>query len=650
MPDLTIFSLRGGMNNSDSSIALPDDQCILSQNTEMIDSMLADRRLGTTAIDLPSFIDGGDSDTACDRVVFGIRHLPTSDETASEMWLLGVIGTSSAKLARKTSTWQAQVTISDTPTLTGLYPYQWDAVSIHGKLHFAYKSNQDRLHVWDGTSMRRTGMKAPAAAPTAADSGAAAINTARYYRVRYTEQVSGTTVRRSEPSSVLTHDPTNAALVRVTKPATVSEGETHWELEASTDNATFYVLATTAVGTTTYDDATADGAGYSSGTLSEDTGDYTLIGSARYLSHDDDRLIWAGSFDDDDLASRVGWTPVYGASGVGNDERFKTGDDPYKDLDSYEHGAITGLSSPMLGGIWVFKQSAIYKLTRTGLTTQAYDSDKYTDALGAIHGSVTSGIDETGQPCIYFLDHEQGPCRIGVGGIKRCGEDVRSTWNTLNLEATKVVTSVLYYPLKKQLIWCLATSASNVPDTAIVLHIDKSRSFEDGIRKGWVIWNGSRASALSMFLYADNVDSNTTRSLTLVPYICLEGLGLVHRCDTGNTDNSVSYTAKFKTKPYWLKSILQRFSVMAGAIIAKAVTSAQITMKVYRDFEAETTTTVSDTSLAASGTETTVIKFLDNLKGAEMRVVQFELTDPTTVSAQWIIDGIVILESPGQSS
>src|SRR3990167_6714524 len=644
MPDLTIASLRGGMNNSDPAIMLPEDQTILSQNIELFDSMLGERRLGTTAITLPADI------SARDRVTFAYRHLPSSLESGAELWLLGVTGTTTAVLSKKTTTW-ATITISDTPTLTGNSQYRWQGVSIHGKLFLAYDTGTDRLHVFDPTisttALRRVGLDNPAA-PTAADTGAGAQEATRYYRVRYVIQVSGTTVIRSESSAVLTHDATAASGVTVTKPASISEGETHWELEASTDNVNFYRIATTAVGTTTYDDTTADGTGYSSGTLSEDTGDYELIPSARYLTADDDRLVWAGSWEDDDLTARVGWTPVFGADGVGNDERFETDTDPFKDLDTYEGGPITGLSEPMFGGIWVFKQHSIYKLTRSGLRTNAYDSDKYTDALGAIHGSVTSGIDETGSPCIYFLDHEQGPCRIGVGGIKRCGEDIRTTWSDISVDANAVVCSSLYYPTKKQVYWNIAVDGGNTPTERLVLHTDKARTFNDGIRKGWAIWTGNIATALSMCLYADNIDDNAARSFTLVPFIGLTGLGLVHRCDTGNTDNTVAYTATITTKPYWLKSILQKFRVHAAALIAKAVASSQITVACLRDFEIETTATVTDASLAATGTETNVIAYLDDLIGNEMSVAQIQFTDPTTVSAQWQLNQFSMREETAQ--
>lgn len=652
MPDLTISSLRGGCNNSDASISIDEDQCVQADNVEWVDSLLGERRLGTSAITLPSNIIGGDSDVAVDRVTFLYRHLPSSDETASELWLLGVTGTASSVLVKKTTTWST-ITISDTPTLTGFSQYRWQAVSIHGKLFLAYDTGTDRLHVYDTrtstTALRRVGLAQPAAAPTGADTGSGTYASTRYFRVRYTVQVSGDTILRSEPSSVLTFSPSGSGSGAViTKPASISENETHWELEASTDNANFYRIATTAVGTTTYTDSTAFATGYSSGTLSEDTGDYALIPSARYLTADDDRLIWAGSWEDDDLAARVGWTPVFGADGVGNDERFETDTDPFKDLDTYEGGPITGLSEPMFGGIWAFKQHAIYKLTRTGLRTNAYDSDKYTDSLGAVHGSVVSGLDEVGAPCIYFLDHEQGPCRIGTGGIKRCGEDIRATWSTLSIDANAVVCSSLYYPQKKQVYWNIAVSGGNTPTKRLVLHVDKSRPYADGIRKGWALWDGNIAKALTMCLYAENIEDNTTRSFKLVPFIGLEGLGLVHRCDTGNTDNAVAYTSTITTKPYWLGTLLQRFTVHAAALIAKAVASAQITVKCFRDFQIETTSTVTDTSLAAAGTETNVIKYLDNLKGAEMVVGQFQFTDPTSVSAQWQINQLVVRETPGQ--
>lgn len=645
MADFTILSLRGGMNNSDPSIGLLDDQCVLAQNVEFVDSLLGERRKGSVAITLPAFL------SARDRVSFGFRHLPTADETAAELWLLGVTGTTTAKLGRKTTTW-SEITISDTPTLTGFNQYRWQGVSLHGKIHFAYKSNVDRLHVWDGTSMRRSGLAEPSP-PTAADTaGVGTIAGTRYGRIRIVEVSGSDVLRRSEPSTTLAFAPSGTKDgITWTRPTLPGEGETHWEIELSTDgeDGNFYRMARIAIATTTHTDSVVYDTGYAAtGTLSEDIEDYALLPSARYLTHDEDRLLWGGSHNDPELESRVGWTPVYKASGVGNDERSETDTDPFQDLDAGKHGALTGLSEPVFGAIWAFKQHAIYKGGRTRQRTKAYDFQKYTDALGAVHGSVVSGLDPTGNPCLYFIDDDQGACRIGLGGIIRCGDDVRTTWKTLNADASAVITSAVYYPAKKQVIWNIATGSSNTPDKALVLHTDKSRDLADGARKGWSLWTGNRAKGLSMWLYADNVEAGTARSLKLVPFIGLEGLGLVHQCDTGDTDNAVAYVATITTKPYWFKTVLHQFTVMSAAVLAKAVDGALLTVKCIKNFATETTSTISDISLEAADTEVDVIKMLDELKGAELQVAQFQFTDGTATT-QWQLNQFVAREEEGQT-
>ena len=633
------------MNDTDPAVALPDDQGILCQNVEFVDSMLGERRKGTSAITLPSFL------SARTRIPFLFRHLPSSDETGSQLWALGVTDSGNVfKLGYKTTAW-TEVTISDTPSIAGFDQYRWQAVSLHGKIHFAYKSNVDRLHVWDGTSMRRSGLAEPNA-PTAADAGGAgSLSGVRYGRVRMAVVSGSTVLRRSEPSDVLTHTPGGSnASITWTKPTTI-EDATHWEIELSTDNANFYRMARIAVATTTHTDSIAYATGYATtGTLSEDIEDYALIPSAKYLTADDDRLIWAGSYENDAFGSRVGWTPVFNADGVGNDERFETDTDPFIDLDTYENGAVTGLSEPCLGAIWVFKQHAIYKLVRTGRRSSAYSAIKYTDAIGAIHGSVVSGIDETGQPCIYFLDYEQGPCRLGYGGIKRCGEDIRRTWELLSADASAVACSSLYYPAKKQVYWNIAVSGGNTPTKRLVLHIDKSRPFADGVRRGWAVWTGDIAKAISMCLFSDNIEANTTRSRKLVPFAGFDSVtGLLHICDTGITDNGVAYEAKITTKPYSLRSIIQRFIVDKAILIAKAVTGASIDVKCIRNFALETTSTVSGISFTATASETDVIKELDDFKGADLQVAQFQFVDVASPSARWELNHFVVREKTAES-
>ena len=465
MADFVLKSLRGGVNTTDPKISLPDDQVTVANNVEFFRSMLGERRRGTDAIDLPASISGKD------RVTFVFRYIPSTDETAAELYVLGVTSTTTAVLSRKTTSW-SDITISDTPLLTGFTQYQWQAAALHGKLFFAFDSNVDRLHVLDAgtTTMRRTGLAEPAAPTGANDGGVGTFSGTRYYRVRYTVQSSGVTLRRSEPSDVLTFAPNgNDTGITVTKPASISESETHWELEASLDNVNFYRLATTVVGTTTVTDTTALDVGYGAYTLSEDIGDYSLIPSGKFLVIDEDRLVIGGSWEDTALASRVTWTPVLQADGVGNDERLEEDTDPQLDLDGLEGGGITGMAKTALGTIWVLKAKGVYKLIRTGLRKKAYDTVCLTKDVGAIFGSVVPGVDALGRPCVYFFDQAMGFMRAGVGGLMRCGEDIYSSWSTVNLSAAKVVCSGVFYPASKQVHWHLATGSSDTPDLGLCL-------------------------------------------------------------------------------------------------------------------------------------------------------------------------------------
>jgi hypothetical protein len=230
------------------------------------------------------------------------------------------------------------------------------------------------------------------------------------------------------------------------------ESETHWELEASLDNVNFYVIATTVVATTTVDDTTANLPGYASSfTLSEDTGDYTLLGSARYLTVDADRLVWAGSYEDEALGSRVGWTPVGNAEGKGNDERQEADTDPTLDLDGYEGGVITGLSSAAAGSFFAFKRSHIYKLVRTGQRDQAYDVVVISKERGAIAWLGRAGR-RPARASLHLLPRPERravPVRCERAGVVRVS-DIRESWALVNKEATQVVCSGLYDPVNRQ--------------------------------------------------------------------------------------------------------------------------------------------------------------------------------------------------------
>ena len=635
------------MNNSDSPVSLPEDQCVLAQNVEFVVSPLGERRRGCASVTLPSNISDKD------RVSFLFRHTPSSDQTAAELFAMGFTGTTTSyRFERKTTAW-SQISVADTVNLAGFAPYQWQAASHNGKAVVCMDTDVDRLHVWDGTSFRRTGLAEPAAPTGADDGGAGTFSGVRYYRVRYTVQSGGTTILRSEPSDSLTFTPNgNDTGITVTKPASISESETHWELEASLDNATFYRIATTAVATTTFTDTAAYTTGYAANPLSADVGDYTLIPSARYIVADEDRLVWGGSWETAAYNSRVGWTPVGKSDGVGNDERMESDTDPVLDLDKTEGGALSGLASPVLGSIWVFKFSHIYKLVRTGQRTRAYEPICVTKKRGALHGSVVEGVDAMGRSCVYFLDPAVGPCQIGgPNGSQRCGADIWATWQSLNIDATKVVCTSVFYPDTRQVHWWIATGVSNVPDVHVVLQTDAMEQTRDGLRKGYALWTGPSAGALCACLFSDNVNDGAARSLTLRPVIGLEATGAaaVLRMDTGTDDNGTAYSARVLTKHYAPGNHIDQFEMKSAALIGKAVTGATLNVKLNKNFGEETKSDLDTLTFTPATSETHQTKILDDLMMAELRQIQLEFVDPASPgSGRWELDLMVLKDDRGQ--
>jgi hypothetical protein len=651
--DFVIRSITG-YNDSDPPTEIPEDQATVATNVEFYESAMGERRLGCTDVDLPVSITGNANIQA---IPFLYRNLPTTDETASELWVLGShLTTQNFQMTRKTTAW-ASVTFKDDPDITSNRVFGINAQSLHGKLFISFRSvgGVDRLHVVDTstTFVRRCGLAEPAA-PTGADAGVGAFSGVRYYRVRYTVQSAGSTVLRSEPSEVLTHTPAGTgASVTVTKPASISENETHWELEASTDNANFYRIATTLVGTTTASDTTDYTSGYanaSGSVLSEDIGDYSLIHSGKFLAADEDRLIIGGSWEDSELASRVSWTPVYNDPGVGNDERIPTDTVNFLDLDGFEGGPLTGLSNPVNGSIWAFKRSHVYQLVRTGIRDRAYQSYNISKSIGAIEGSVVAGVDQYGMPCLYFLDPRIGPCRTGGNKvIQTVSRDIITTWESVNLDAIVTCRSI-YYPKKQQVIWYITTASASFPNVKLTLQTGNTREGIDGVRGGWAKSTGKIAEAYSACLFSDNIDDNTTRSLELVPFIGVtSGNGYVLRCDTGSDDNGTAFSGRIVSKPFILKGLLNQFKILNAALLAEAHATADINITLIRDFGAEEPRTV-ETALAAVGSETDVVKKLKSLTGTGFRAVQVEFEDVASPSGQWRLNRFDMrLEDAGDS-
>lgn len=645
MPELVISDLRGGMNDADPPIALAEDQCVLARNVEFYQSMLGDRRLGGVGIDL-----SGSPFATCDKIVWGHRHLPTRNPSDAQLWLLGLTG-AVATLGYKDTTWHT-VTMADALTVDGASEYQVRGVTLHGKLFLAYNSAVDYLHVWDGTSLRRVGLIQPSAAPTGAETGTGTFSTARYYRTRETVQASGVTVLRSEPSETVTVTPTGTASgVVVTKPATTNANATHWEAEASLDNSNFYVIATVAIGTTTTTDTTAAATGYSAFELSEDIGDYEVPHSARILIADEDRLVMMGSFEDEALDSVVKWTPVFNATGVGNDERVTLDPVSLVNLDGSEGGSITDAGRWAAGEMVVGKESHVYKGIRTGNRQRAYDFFNESKEIGVIYGSMVEGVDESGSAALYFLEPSVGPYRFSMRtGLQYCGRDISTTWDGANLDAA-VIARGLFFRKKKQIRWVVATGDSETPDFGIWIQTNAMRTTEGGeARRGFSVHSGPSCGALTMFLFSDNIDDDTDRSRRLVPFVGLEGNGLVLQMESGDDDNGTEYAARLTTKPYAPTNLLTQFEVKGAMLVAKAVEDSRLVLSAIPNGGTSTTQIAEAIDCTPDGDETFVVRQKDDLEIAELTTVQIDVADVATPGTRWELARVSLTWTHGQGN
>lgn len=634
--DLVISRLTGGQNDQDPAAALPLDQCVLMRNVELFNTTLGERRNGCEATNITG--SGLDDE---DGIVHLNTHLPSGVELPdSEIWAVGATEDTSITISQRSGVTWTEITPIDALENTFPAALQIQSQSLHGKLFIAYQSADatDRLHVWDGTTLRRAGLAAPIAAPTAADdAGGGAFAGARTYRVRFIEKSGSTVLRRSEPSAELTHTPPGTKIgVTVTRPAVVSEGETDWELEASSGDGFFWVIATTVIATTTYDDQTQPATNYANtGDLSEDIGEYDLIESVKFVKADQDRLIFAGSWETEAHNSRVSWSPAWASTGVGNDERIPLLTDNFLDLDWMDGGGLTGLSDPLNGSFYAFKYNRIYKLQRTGQASQAYQAVLLSKARGAIPGSIVSGVDELGQGCIYFLDPSIGPSRVTGMGLQHI-RNLRGTWVRTNTIAEKVAAHGVYYPDKQQVKWWVAIDGSDTPELMLVLQTNEVRSeteFDaayDNPGRGWTTADGLLATAWCSCIVPERVlTDNGSYTLNFRPYIGLPSPNFIQRTDVGFDDNGTPFIAKIITKPYFLTGLINRWGAKRAALLAESIDDpdTRLSVKLLRNYGMEE----SDewiTDFVPDGDEDAVIRDFDNLHLSDSKAIQIVFSDP----------------------
>lgn len=600
--------------------ALAQNQCVQATNVDWDGATLARKRNGVESVTTSNM-------TGLGAINWVFRHVPGGDETVAEVWAYNA-GTVLWRMAGGSTF--ASVTLSDTITSSAVC-----GVSYNGKLFLAYNSTADRLHVWDGSNERRVGLAAPSSAPTIVQSAGAATDIRRYRAVAL--HISGSdTIRRGEPSAASSNEDLAAQRATATFAGAPSEGETHWELQVSSDDdsfATWWVVGQDVVANTIVD----NNASITTLDPAPEEGLYRTLPSGRFLLVDENRLLVSGSFESTNatLNSRVWFTPVLGSSDIGDDERYINTSTikGWVDIDRGSGGPITGKGGPLYGHVYVFKRSAIYKLVRTGNDVTPYQVVVISRAIGCLaHRTIRMGEDEGGNPCLYFLS-ARGPYRIGINGLEYLGRAVEHVITTLTAAPTELATNfTLYYPQRHQVWWWLATGGTDGNNKLIVYDIK---------RRAWSEFTG-RISACH---HGDLIPTSlgATMARTLKPGLGYQASAVtLYRADVGTADDGNAFQAFVTSRAYTLGEIGMYVGIQKAFLRAKAAAGVTIRLSLVPDFGA-TATRTSDVSIAAAGSETRVTKTFSDARTARSLALQFTLGDSAAVSNNWTLDALNLI-------
>lgn len=464
-----VFTDVVGFNDTDPPTRLPDGIATSAQDVLFEYGSIGRRRPSMETVSLTS----GPSAT-----IYGLfRHQPAASSSAAELWAFS--GTSTAH-RRVSGTWNS---VSASDTVSG-WSGGVQAVTLNGKLFIAYDSNVNRLHVWDGSSMRRVGIESDTAA-TVANTGAGAYAAVlRYYKIQWKIKSGSNVVATSELSPSVSFTPSGAGTAaRVTKPTT-ADSATHWVVFGSADDVNYYDLSgDIAVGTTTYDDSAAT-TSYSGNTIAPTAGLSVPPPSAKYLATDGNRLLMAGCWETSATSyqtatrnSRVWFSDVIGArDNTGEDESIPQTTEflAWIDVGENDGDVITGMvGGPVQGVIYVFKQRSVWRLSPTGLSDSPYRADRVVTDVGAVgqHG-IAVGTDGNGAPAVYFQSLG-GPFRLATQGLENIGLDLS--------ESLRVRDTIVVWDPISRIAWWLkkgdTLGASFQPDF--------ERRTSTGVRAGW---------------------------------------------------------------------------------------------------------------------------------------------------------------------
>jgi len=357
------------------------------------------------------------------------RHV--TDDGTEEIWA-AANNAGTAACARKVSGVWSAVTLIDTPVAASLT--QMHSVSFNGKLYLAYNSAVNRLHVWDGTAVRRVGLIVSGVGSAANEGAGAYAATARRYRFSQRIKDGSDIVVESELSAAISFTPDgSSASVRITQP-TVVDSATHWVvyglISSSGDTYDLYEeLAETIYGST-YDDST-NPASYD-GDAPPELASNIPPPSAKFLVSDASRILMAGAWESsasagqtDPVANRVWIGRALGSTDVGDDETIPN----ELWLDIGDAGPLTGLGSTY-NDIYAFKFGSVHKLIPTQDPDGPFSRGLISENFGAVgQRLITNGETEDGFSALFFAD-DHAVYRLAYGAVipysEPVGRDLRA--------------------------------------------------------------------------------------------------------------------------------------------------------------------------------------------------------------------------------
>lgn len=635
-PTTELVDFSGGLNSAEPPDQIGPNQFADGRNLEYRRARGLRRRRGSQKT-----ITGALPFAAASTVVSLFRHTPGQSETAMELW--GINNEAAPKLARLAAgtAWSAALAMTDAITAAADAPLL-RGVSFNGKLFLPYNSAVDRLHVWDGTSIRRVGLATPAAA-TVANTGAGAYAAiVRYYKVSwiFSDGVGNAVYSPLSPSVLFTPSGAGTA-ARVTRPTLAGEAETLWAVWGSADDVNYYRIATVAAATTTFDDNTAPSAystvGPTFAGFPTQADYFTPPISGKYLLVDGSQLLMAGSHETTGVSSTVYFTPALNTTGfnVADDERIPSTN--RIEIEPQLGGGITGLGGPIGGTPVVFKFDRTYVLNPTSDPTKPYTRQMLSDAVGCIsYQGVVLAEDETGSPSLYWPSR-RGYYRYGSGGLEYCGADIEDLWSTVNLSAVNPITAA-YHRDAGQVWVYLPVASGTQPTVRLKFHVQRARRGVDGVRGGWTRDDGNGAACSSVCMFSDT--PGATMGLRLKPYIGANGSGgEVYKADADginrDDNDATTYAASMVTRAMD-RGIAEQFGIQNVYVQGVGETAVTLDASIRRNFDAADTIPAIAIAFGTTRGSTSA----PGLELSECDYAQIRVADQASLNQHWSIDRI----------